>query len=153
MTRSQDDGIDAHYVRGGTLVFARSELQATRLREAVEASRELGDGPDDFGGSPPKRRANAASSRDSFGATYTPHCARIHPARLVRGLADVVERLGGQIFENTKVTRILGARRGRPAEVVTEAASVHAPSWFERPKALRPRCRASDGASRRSTRS
>ncbi|HEV7958903.1 MAG TPA: FAD-dependent oxidoreductase, partial [Acidimicrobiales bacterium] len=43
-----DDGIDAHYVRGGTLIFARSELQARRLRHEVEASRELGDGPNDL---------------------------------------------------------------------------------------------------------
>ncbi len=62
----------------------------------------------------------------ALGATYSPHCARIDPARLVRGLADVDERLGAKIFEQTAVTRILPGRHGRQAEVVTVAANVHA---------------------------
>ena len=32
------------------------------------------------------------------GATYTPDCAAIHPARLVRGLASAVERRGGHLL-------------------------------------------------------
>jgi glycine/D-amino acid oxidase-like deaminating enzyme len=122
----EEDGIDAHYVRGGTLTFARSALQAARLRQQVEASRELGDEPEDLQWLAAEEANERASVTDTFGATFTPHCARIHPARLVRGLADVVEQLGGQIFENTKVSRIFGARRGRTAEVVTDASSVHA---------------------------
>jgi glycine/D-amino acid oxidase-like deaminating enzyme len=122
----EEDDIDAHYVRGGTLVFARSELQAARLRQAVEAARELGDGPDDLQWLTAEEARAHGVVTDSFGATYTPHCARIHPARMVRGLANVVDQLDGQIYENTKVTRILAARRGRTAQVLTEAASVHA---------------------------
>jgi glycine/D-amino acid oxidase-like deaminating enzyme len=122
----EEDGIDAHYVRGGTLTFARSELQVARLRHEVEASRELGDGPEDLQWLTAEEASERGSVTDTLGATFTPHCARIHPARLVRGLADVVERLGGQIFENTKVMRIIGARHGRAAEAVTEASSVHA---------------------------
>jgi glycine/D-amino acid oxidase-like deaminating enzyme len=41
-----------------------------------------------------------------LGATYTPHCAAIHPARLARGLARAVERLGVTVHESTPVTRI-----------------------------------------------
>ena len=37
-------------------------------------------------------RAGAARRPASLGATYTPDCAAIHPLRLVRGLADAVER-------------------------------------------------------------
>jgi glycine/D-amino acid oxidase-like deaminating enzyme len=44
----------------------------------------------------------------------------------VRGLAEVNERLGVKIFENTTVTRILGAKNAALAEVVTTRASVHA---------------------------
>jgi glycine/D-amino acid oxidase-like deaminating enzyme len=47
------------------------------------------------------RRVRITNAR---GALYDPHCATIHPARLVRGLARVVERLGGTIFEQTPVT-------------------------------------------------
>jgi glycine/D-amino acid oxidase-like deaminating enzyme len=41
-----------------------------------------------------------------LGATYTPHCAAVQPAKLVRGLADVVERRGVRIVEQTAVTAI-----------------------------------------------
>ena len=41
-----------------------------------------------------------------LGGTYTPHCAAIHPARLVRGLAQAVRDRGVQVFERTPVTEI-----------------------------------------------
>ncbi len=41
-----------------------------------------------------------------LGATYTPHCAAIHPARLVRGLAEAVRRRGVAVHEATPVTEI-----------------------------------------------
>ena len=58
---------------------------------------------------------------DVLGATYTPHCAAIHPARLVRGLAQAVERRGVTIHEGTKVTAI------EPGVVRTERGDVRAP--------------------------
>ena len=41
-----------------------------------------------------------------LGGTYTPHCAAIHPARLVRGIAERVEARGVRIFEGTPVLSI-----------------------------------------------
>jgi glycine/D-amino acid oxidase-like deaminating enzyme len=41
-----------------------------------------------------------------LGAAWHPHCAAIHPARLVRGLARAVERRGVTIHERTPVTSI-----------------------------------------------
>ena len=40
------------------------------------------------------------------GGAYTPHCARVHPGRLVRGLAEACERRGVQIFERSRVRSI-----------------------------------------------
>jgi glycine/D-amino acid oxidase-like deaminating enzyme len=40
------------------------------------------------------------------GGTFTPDCAAVHPARLVRGLARAVERRGGRIHEGTRVLQI-----------------------------------------------
>ena len=120
------DGIDAHFMQGGTLTFARSEVQARRLREAVETSRGLGVSEDDLSWLDHDAVRERARVSRSLGAKYSPHCARIHPARLVRGLADVVEALGVEIYENSAVTRIEPRRRGRPAGVVTVAGSVHA---------------------------
>ena len=48
---------------------------------------------------------------DVLGGTYTPHCASIHPARLVRGLAQAVERLGVRIYEGTPVDGDRARRR------------------------------------------
>jgi len=55
-----------------------------------------------------------------LGAAYTPHCAAIHPARLVRGLARVVEASGVAIFEQTRVSGI------QPGRVETDAGTVTA---------------------------
>jgi len=121
----RDDGVDAHFVQGGTLTFARNAVQARRLQAGVASRVE--DGLEDdvtwLDEGEVRERASVSHSR---GATYTPHCARVHPARLVRGLSEVVERLGVAIYENSAVTRIVGARAGRRAEVVTVGASVHA---------------------------
>jgi glycine/D-amino acid oxidase-like deaminating enzyme len=120
------DGIDAHFVRGGTVVVARNDVQAHRLRESVQESRQLGIAESDLAWLEKSEADHRATLSNSLGATYTPHCARIHPARLVRGLSDVNESLGVQIFENTHVTRIRPGARGRQPEVVTVGGSVHA---------------------------
>ncbi len=123
-TAAAADGIDADYVRGGTLVFARSELQEARLRAEVEELR-AGGATDVVWLDEAEARERGATAQVR-GALYTPHCARVHPARLVRGLARAVERAGGTIVENTAVTRIMpGDQRHRPT-VVTAGGSVHA---------------------------
>jgi glycine/D-amino acid oxidase-like deaminating enzyme len=120
------DGIDAHFAHGGTLTFARSEVQAQRLEGEVDRARALNIGPDDLTWLDADELGNRATVAGALGATYSPHCARIDPARLVRGLGDVVERLGAMIFERTAVTRILPARGGDRAQVLTIGANVHA---------------------------
>ena len=42
----------------------------------------------------------------ALGASFTPHCARIHPAKLARGLARAVERRGAAIYEGTRALAI-----------------------------------------------
>lgn len=120
-----DDGIDAHFVQGGTLNFARSELQAQRLATEVNDARELGVSIDDLTWLDADAARERGAPSELFGAAYTPHCARIHPARLVRGLAEVVERLGVTIYEETAVSRVV-TRRGRQPEVVSVGGSIHA---------------------------
>jgi glycine/D-amino acid oxidase-like deaminating enzyme len=123
---ARGDGIDAHFFQGGTVVVARNEVQAHRLRDSVEKSRQLGVAASDLAWLEKSEADQRATLSNSLGATYTPHCARIHPARLVRGLSDVDESLGVQIFENTNVTRILPGTGSRQPEVVTVGGSVHA---------------------------
>ncbi len=120
------EGIDAHFVHGGTLTFARDEIQAARLSAEVQASHEHGATASDLVWLSSDEAAERGRVSAALGATYSPHCARLHPARLVRELAEANERLGVTIFENTTVKRIIAGNATSAAQVITAGASVHA---------------------------
>lgn len=44
--------------------------------------------------------------KGGLGALYTPDCAVIHPGRLVRALAEFVEKRGAKIYEKTRITSV-----------------------------------------------
>jgi glycine/D-amino acid oxidase-like deaminating enzyme len=101
------EGIDAHFHKGGTIALARNRAQLRSARAEVEHARAWGRGPEDLA----LLDADAARARldatSTLGATYTPDCAAIHPARLVRGLAEVVDSTrGGRVHEQTRVLSI-----------------------------------------------
>lgn len=97
------EGIEADVAVGGTLVLARSQTQLDRARADAAEAGQYGLDLYLLDAGEARGRLNAT---DVLGATYTPHCAAIHPARLVRGLADVVEARGARIYERTRVRRI-----------------------------------------------
>ena len=114
------EGIDVHYARGGTIELARNEAQLARARGHVEEEREL---TGDAAGLELLSKADAeglARATNVLGGIYTPHCAAIHPLRLVRALASCVEGRGVSIFERTRASEIT------PGAVVTEHGSVRA---------------------------
>ena len=125
---AREDGIDCHFTKGGTVVAARGPAQLTRAKDEVADARRFGVGEEDLAwldAGPARERFGATGV---LGATYTPHCAAIHPARLARGLAEAVERRGVTIFEGSAVTAILpggGGIRRRP-EAVTARGTVRA---------------------------
>jgi glycine/D-amino acid oxidase-like deaminating enzyme len=115
------EGIDCHFAKGGTVEFARSEIQLERAAEDVAEARSFGFGEEDL------RLMSAVEARElagvtgALGGTFTPHCAAIHPARLARGLATVLRGRGVSLFERTPVAEI-GPRR-----LVTATGTVRAP--------------------------
>ncbi len=117
---AEAEGIDVGWAKGGTIQVARTSLQLERARSFVERARRWGFGEEDY------RLLSAASAReildvpDALGAVFTPHCAVIHPAQLVRGLAHAVERRGGVIYERTPCMAI------SPGEVRTPNGRVAA---------------------------
>jgi glycine/D-amino acid oxidase-like deaminating enzyme len=115
-----DEGIDAHYRKGGTVVVARTPAQLQRATTEVAAARRLGIGPADLVLLGPDDAAARLGATAVLGGTYTPHCARIHPSRLVRGLARAVERRGGVLWERTR------ARAIAPGKVLTDHGVVRA---------------------------
>jgi glycine/D-amino acid oxidase-like deaminating enzyme len=98
------EGIDADIVRGGELVVARTPAQLARLH--AEANRDRGWPHTDVEVLSAEEALARVGVAGTLGASWHPHCARIQPARLVRGLAVAVERLGVAIHEDTVVDEI-----------------------------------------------
>lgn len=120
---AEAEGIDAQAAKGGTIALARTRAQWSRARAEVAHARSWGRGDDDLrllGRGEAEQVLRATATR---GATYTPDCAAIHPARLVRGLADAVERRGVTIHEGTRVTAV-EPRRVRTDHGVLQARTV-----------------------------
>ncbi|HEU5042766.1 MAG TPA: FAD-dependent oxidoreductase [Nocardioidaceae bacterium] len=117
---AHDEGIDAHYQKGGTIVLARSGAQLRKATAEVDEARAWGRGEDDLRLLSRDEARARLDAEGTVGATYTPDCAAIHPARLARGLARTVERMGGTIYERTRALRLA------PKEVHTDRGTVHA---------------------------
>jgi glycine/D-amino acid oxidase-like deaminating enzyme len=98
------EGIDCELRKGGVLYCAaRYPEQERRLREQLDAAREQGLGEADYRWLSPHELREQLQVAQAYGALYSPHCATIQPARLVRGLAEAVERRGVRIFEQSPV--------------------------------------------------
>jgi glycine/D-amino acid oxidase-like deaminating enzyme len=98
-----DEGIDAQYVKGGSLRLARGRHQLPAIERAYATYERFGLA-DDYHLLNADETAARIHVTDTLGALFTPHCATVHPGRLVRGLARAVERHGGTIYEQTAVT-------------------------------------------------
>ena len=108
------EGIDCHWAKGGTLQLARSPAQLERAREEVAEARSYGFGSGDLRLLSAAETAERVRASGVLGATYTPHCAAIHPARLARGLAALLRRRGVAVYEQTPVTEIAPRRLRTP---------------------------------------
>jgi glycine/D-amino acid oxidase-like deaminating enzyme len=117
--------IDADYVKGGRLAVALNDAQLQRLREEITNARTHGFDERDM------RELTAAELQGRLrvagaaGASFSPHVARMHPAKLLTGLAATVEALGVKIYESTLVSAI------RPHAALTPRGRVDA-RWVVR---------------------
>jgi glycine/D-amino acid oxidase-like deaminating enzyme len=114
------EGIDCNFHKGGTIGFARTKTQLARIHEEVAEARAWGQTEDDLRLLTADEAASVARASGTLGATFTPHCASIQPAKLARGLAQVVERDGVTIYEQTSVHSI------EPSLVTTSGGRVRA---------------------------
>jgi glycine/D-amino acid oxidase-like deaminating enzyme len=117
--------IHADFVKGGHLSVALNEAQAVRLRDGVKRARGHGLGEQDLRELSRAELEQRLHVADARAATYSPHVARVHPAKLLVGLAAAVERLGVRIYERTPVREI------RPRAAITPAGIVRA-RWVVR---------------------
>lgn len=97
------EGISCDFHPGGALVFATNAAQLRSLQEELAYERSWGCGPEDLQWLPAPEARERIAVEGALGALFSPHCARVHPAKLVRGLARVVEGLGVPIYELTPV--------------------------------------------------
>ncbi|MGW4166121.1 NAD(P)/FAD-dependent oxidoreductase [Streptomyces chartreusis] len=116
---AEAEGFDAGIHKGGVLEVARTPAQLARLKEFH--AQELAFGEKDRELYDARRTAERIRVADAVGSTWTPHGARVHPVKLVKGLAAAVEALGVTIHELTPVTEI------RPKHAVTPYGTVRAP--------------------------
>jgi glycine/D-amino acid oxidase-like deaminating enzyme len=115
-----EEAIEADFVKGGHIQAALGEAQSRRLREELSGGREHGLGEEDLYELSAAELEQRIRVAGALSATYSPHVARVHPAKLVRGLAAAVERMGVTIHERTAVSEI------RPHRALTGAGEVSA---------------------------
>lgn len=137
------EGIDCHWAKGGTIGLARNKPQLDRFRAQVDELHSYGFGVDDYRLLGADEARSMLDATHLVGGTFTPHCATIQPARLVRGLARVVERMGATIYEHTPVIEI-SPRRARTrlgtvkADVVVRATEAFTASLSGNKRELVP---------------
>lgn len=117
---AEAEGIDADIQRTDELVVATKPAQMGRMQAEVAHRRHWGEEGRVF-----EMGAAELSGRiripGALGAMVVTNVARVQPAKLVRGLAKAVERLGVRIVEGTTVTSF------QPGVVTTDHGTVEAP--------------------------
>ncbi|WCM48790.1 FAD-binding oxidoreductase [Pseudomonas sp. WJP1] len=98
------EGIDCDFRKGGALYCAaRYPEQETILRQYLDKLYSQGLNESDYRWLSPEQLAQQLRMAKPYGAIHAPHVATLHPAKLVRGLACAVERMGVRIYENSPV--------------------------------------------------
>ena len=137
------EGIDCDYVRGGTLSLLRNPAQLARAADEVAEARSWGFGTATLDLLSAEATGRRVSATRTLGALASEHCAALHPAKLVRGLAAAVERLGVTIHEGTDALEV-GPGRVRTAsgtvtaEIVLPATEGYTPQLPGRRRDLAP---------------
>lgn len=114
-----EEGIEADVHQGGVLEVAYTPAQLARLKAFHEHELSYGEKDRELYGA--RETVERVRVADAVGSTWTPHGARLHPVKLIKGLAAAAEALGVTIHEKTPVTEI------RPKHAVTPYGTVRAP--------------------------
>ncbi|MFC7387455.1 NAD(P)/FAD-dependent oxidoreductase [Sphaerisporangium rhizosphaerae] len=125
------EGIDADVHKGGLVHVATNPAQDRRLRAEVADLRRWGFDEQDMRPLTAQEREERIHVAGALSAAYSPHCARIQPAKLAVGLARTVAALGVDVFEGTTVTEIRprtgdGPGKAGRAAAVTDRGTVTA---------------------------
>ncbi|HSW41143.1 MAG TPA: FAD-dependent oxidoreductase, partial [Patescibacteria group bacterium] len=124
------EGLEAGFHKGGEIIVARGPQHVPALEAALRYYERFGFGEhyrllDAAGVAEKVRIAGAVAGLWSGTAAF------VHPGRLVRGLAALVERMGARIVERTPVSDFRAAVSGpagaAPAALITPRGEIRAP--------------------------
>ncbi|MDF2617925.1 MAG: FAD-dependent oxidoreductase [Xanthobacteraceae bacterium] len=118
---AEAEGIDADIVRADNLNVAVNKPQLDRALAEYGTMLQWEMPQERIAMLDARETRARINIRNVQGALVIRDMARVQPAKLVRGLAAIVERLGVPIYEQTNVTRI---EKGR---VTTDRGTVRAP--------------------------
>lgn len=96
--------IDCDWALGGTLTVATNPAHEDRL--LAQASMFHRHGFDEVEFLPRTRTDDLVKVHGSRGGLFSPHCAALHPLKLVNGLVRVATNLGVKIVGETRAMRI-----------------------------------------------
>lgn len=100
------ESIECDFAKGGTLTSASSPAHVDRLRKEVASWHDSGFDSVDMRWLEVHETRDIINLDTTYGGVFSPHCAALHPLKLVIGLAGVIEHRGVQIFENSQATAI-----------------------------------------------
>jgi glycine/D-amino acid oxidase-like deaminating enzyme len=118
----REEGIDADYAKGGELEIARAEYELPQLQGMYDEFRAIGL-ENHYQLLDADQTAERIRVAGAVGSFWDKEGAAIQPAKLARGLARAVERHGGTIYEQTRVTDYVDGRRPK---FITDRGEVRA---------------------------
>ncbi len=98
-----DEGINCDFQKSGALRIARGEHQLPAIERSYETYQRFGIA-DEYTLLDEEQTRERVNVADALGSLFTPNCGVVHPAKLARGLARLVEQMGVTIYEQTEVT-------------------------------------------------
>lgn len=101
-----DHQVDVDAVRGGYLQIARTPAELARVKAAIATDRQWALTVSDVDLLSAKQFQERIHVPGVLGASFSPHSARFNPAKLVSGLARIVEEAGVRIVEQTTATEL-----------------------------------------------
>lgn len=100
------EDIDADQHQGGHLQVATTEAGFARLKKAYEANLQYGYSADRLNLLEEESLRSRINITGAIGGLHFKDTARVHPAKLTKGLAQVVSNLGVTICAGTRVYRV-----------------------------------------------
>jgi glycine/D-amino acid oxidase-like deaminating enzyme len=119
------ENLDIDWRRGGELEVARGAHETPQIEDRYRELERFGFADRYRLLGPSELSARIQVSR-ATGALFTPDAAAIQPAKLARGLARVVERMGATLYEQTEVIDFQPRTSSRGPTLVTSLGTITA---------------------------